>query len=164
MNRGYFGIGVINGKTEDNIGTLFRSAMNFGADFIFTINKRYKQQASDTLKTERHIPLWHFESVMSFKEALNNSVIIGVEVIKEAKSIVDFVHPPRAIYLLGAEDKGLPQEAIENCDDIIYIPSHFCLNVAVAGSVVMYDRYLGKSFEKIVKDAKNKEVNDEKQR
>lgn len=36
MKRGYFGIGVYHSKNADNIGTLWRSAAIFGADFIFT--------------------------------------------------------------------------------------------------------------------------------
>lgn len=48
--RGYFGIGIYNPKTETNMGTLWRSAYNFGADFIFTIGMRYKKMGSDTAK------------------------------------------------------------------------------------------------------------------
>ena len=35
MKRGFFGIGVENLKTKANLGTLWRSAINLGADFIF---------------------------------------------------------------------------------------------------------------------------------
>jgi len=48
--RGFFGIGIQNIKTESNIGTLWRSANILGADFIYTIGKRYKKQSSDTMK------------------------------------------------------------------------------------------------------------------
>lgn len=60
MKRGYFGIGVYHPKNVINIGTLWRSANCFGADFLFTIGHRYKHQGSDTLKTYRHIPLYLF--------------------------------------------------------------------------------------------------------
>ena len=55
MKRGYFGIGVFHGKNEQNIGTLWRSANIMGADFIFTIGKRYSRQCTDTMKTPRHM-------------------------------------------------------------------------------------------------------------
>ena len=61
MKRGYFAIGIYESKTETNIGTLWRSAYNFGADFIFTIGKRYKKEPSDTTKSERHIPLYGYD-------------------------------------------------------------------------------------------------------
>jgi tRNA (guanosine-2'-O-)-methyltransferase len=43
--RGYYGIGIENVKTAENVGTLWRSAYILGASFIFTIGKRYKKQA-----------------------------------------------------------------------------------------------------------------------
>lgn len=44
MKKGYYGIGIYETKEETNVGTLWRSAQNFGADFIFTIGARYKTQ------------------------------------------------------------------------------------------------------------------------
>ena len=142
MKRGYFGIGIDNVKTKENIGTLFRSALNFDADFIFTIHKRYQKQASNTVKAERHIPLWHFETIEEFRKSIPYDCIpIGVEIAKEAKSIINFVHPERAIYILGAEDYGITKDIQSLCKEIIYIPSNLCLNVSVAGSIVMFDRF-----------------------
>jgi tRNA G18 (ribose-2'-O)-methylase SpoU len=54
--------------------------------------------------------------------------------------IADFKHPERCIYLLGAEDSGLTKEAINKCHEIIILPGTFCLNVSVAGSIVLFDR------------------------
>ncbi len=54
--------------------------------------------------------------------------------------MVKFTHPERAIYLLGAEDTGLPESVQSLCQSIIHIKSPMCLNVAVAGSIIMYDR------------------------
>jgi len=77
--RGYFGIGIENTKTYQNIGTLYRSAIIFGANYIFTIGKRYKKQSSDTTKAFRHIPLYHFRTLNELYEYLplesNNSTI-----------------------------------------------------------------------------------------
>ena len=143
MVRGYFGIGIENAKSRKNVGNLFRSAMNFNADFIFTIGDRYgKQVRSDTTKVERHIPLWPFVTIEDLKNHIpEDCPIIGVEIVKEAKDIRTFVHPERAVYILGAEDIGLSEKAQGICKEIIYIPSNLCLNVAVAGSIVMYDRF-----------------------
>lgn len=46
----------------------------------------------------------------------------------------------RAIYLLGAEDTGIPDNILNDCDSIVQLPGNYCLNVAVAGSIVLYDR------------------------
>jgi tRNA G18 (ribose-2'-O)-methylase SpoU len=55
-----------------------------------------------------------------------------------------FRHPARALYLLGAEDHGLPPEVLERCHYVVQIPTPapWSLNVSVAGSLVMHDRYL----------------------
>ena len=54
--------------------------------------------------------------------------------------LASFEHPERAIYLLGAEDHGLPPAIVRQCSHVVSLeaartPSY---NVAVAGSLVMY--------------------------
>ena len=44
------------------------------------------------------------------------------------------------MYLLGAEDHGLSNQAIEKAHFLIQFPSEKSLNVAVAGSIILYDR------------------------
>lgn len=141
--RGYFGIGIYEPKWEENIGTLWRSSFIFGAVFIFTIGKKYKKQPTDTPDTVKHIPLFNFENFNDFKNKIPiNSKLICIELIKEAESLHKFIHPERAVYLLGSEDHGIPEE-IYKVNTTISIPQKekFSLNVAVAGSIVMADRY-----------------------
>ena len=141
MLRGYFGIGILNGKIIENIGTLWRSANIFGAAFIFTIGSRYKKQASDTMQTWRHIPLYHYETFELFYNQLPyDCQLIGIELDEKSISIDNFIHPQRCIYLLGAEDSGLTNEALNKCHKIIQLPGNYCLNVSVAGSIVLFDR------------------------
>ena len=64
--RGYYGIGIQDVKSAENVGTLWRSAFIFGASFIFTIGNRYKRQASDTTQAWRHIPLYNYETINDF--------------------------------------------------------------------------------------------------
>jgi len=140
--RGYFGIGCLNMKNEINYGTLFRSAMIFNADFIFLIGRRFKKQASDTMKSWKHIPLFEYENFQDFnKHRSYDCQLIGIELIESAKLLKDFVHPERACYLLGSEDNGLTPEAIKACQNIVILPGEKSLNVSVAGSIVLYDRW-----------------------
>lgn len=137
--RGYVGIGVYHPKTGINIGTLFRSARAFGADFVFTIGRRYQRQSS-AMKCERHLPVLHFDTAESWRKAMpNDARLVAVEIAEKAKPIEDFLHPSRAIYLLGPEDGSLPPEFMKGCE-VIQIPTTYCLNVASAGTVVLYDR------------------------
>jgi len=136
-----FAIGVEHTKTETNIGTLLRSAHCFGASMVFTIGRRYKPQASDTTKAYRHIPLIHFKDWKDFIDHIPYSwVPIGIEISDKAKNIHTFSHPKECVYILGAEDNGISKEGLSLVKSLIYIPTKFCLNVATAGSIVMYDR------------------------
>lgn len=143
MKRGYYGIGIYNPKIEENIGTLWRSAFILGASFIFTIGKRYRIQPSDTPKSWKNIPLYHFQDFEEFiRIKPYDSKIIGIELHKNSIPLETYIHPERAVYLLGSEDKGLSEEIIEKCDQLIILPGNICLNVSVAGSIVLYDRTL----------------------
>ena len=140
IKRGYCGIGIYHPKTELNIGTLWRSAQNFGVDFIFTIGKRYIKDRTDTTKASRHLPLYHYEDWNDFLKHLpTDSEVVCVEQVKSAKNLKIFSHPERAIYLLGAEDKGIPLKLMRGHQKV-FIDTPLCLNVAVAGSIVLFDR------------------------
>ena len=141
MKRGYFGIGIQNGKSETNLGTLWRTAHSFGADFIFTIGERYKPQASDTTKAWLHLPLHRYESPEHLASSLpDDASVVGVEILESARPIGGYHHPERAVYVLGAEDRGLSKEMVKLCKAVLVLPGTMCINVAVAGSIVMYDR------------------------
>lgn len=141
MKKGYYGIGIEGSKFDSNIGTLFRSALIMGADFIFTIGKRYKTQCTDTPKSIRHLPCYHYKDFTDFyKHMPQQCRLVGVELDENADYIEYYNHPKSCIYLLGAEDKGLSEEALDNCDDLIKIHGDISLNVSVAGSIIMYDR------------------------
>ena len=146
MTRGFFEVGVYHPKTETNIGTLMRSAFQLGAAGLFTIGARYRPQASDTLKTYRHLPVRHFATFEEFQEARPfGARLVGIEM--GGKPLGATAHPQQAVYLLGAEDHGLPPDVLAKCQQVMSLeaartPSY---NVAVAGSIVMYHRlYFGK--------------------
>ena len=85
---------------------------------------------------------------MTFEQYLEhrpvNSILVAIE--EGGTPLSEFDHPPQAIYLLGAEDYGLPGPIIKKCNCVVSLeamtrPSY---NVAVAGSIVLYDRVFGK--------------------
>ena len=59
----------------------------------------------------------------------------------------------KAIYILGSEDHGVPKSVLRSCREVISLEAeeYGSYNVAVAGSLVMYDRMMkmrGSSPEK----------------
>jgi len=149
--RGYFGIGVFQPKTQENIGTLWRGAYQLGASFIFTIGKRYKKQCSDTYKTPRHIPMFEFDTYKSFKKVLYDCIPIIIEFSQNSVPLKEFNHPKRCVYILGSEDNGLSKEIIKDIETHVEIESirRQSFNVAIAGTLVMYDRMIKNKKEKL---------------
>lgn len=142
----FFAIGIQNGKTPENLGVLWRTAQNMGASYIFTIGNRYANQACDTHNSVKSLPYFHYKTFEDFYEHLPKGVrIVGVEKTETAAPLEDFHHPKRCVYLLGAEDHGLSNQAIEKSHFLVEFPSEYSLNVAVAGSIVLYDRSRNKA-------------------
>ena len=140
-----FALGVDHPKFEVNIGTLWRSAHALGASLMFTVGRRYepRKQHGDTVKAWRHIPLLHFQTWDEYREhAPFGWVPVGIEIGRAAIDLREYQHPGEAVYILGAEDHGLTNEAAALCKDLVVIPAAYCLNVSVAGSIVMYDRHV----------------------
>lgn len=138
----WFEIGVYRPKTTFNVGTLWRSAWQLNAAGIFLIGPRFLDQPSNTTKTQQKIPTRVYPDFEGFLAARPyDAQIIGVEMGGEPLS--RFVHPARAVYLLGAEDDGLPPQVKAKCQRIVSIEAcrSESFNVAVAGSIVMWHRF-----------------------
>ncbi|WP_035843767.1 RNA methyltransferase [Crocinitomix catalasitica] len=139
----FFGIGLYQPKTHHNVGTLWRSAYILGAKFIFIIDGKYNHQSSDSQKTWSKIPFYKYDDFDQFYKTLPYSTqLVGVEMSDNSTAITNFAHPARGAYLLGAEDNGLPKHVINRCHHLVQLPGESSLNVAVSGSLIMYDRIL----------------------
>ncbi len=141
FSNGFYGIGILNNTTGLNIGTLWRSAHILGASFIFTVDRKYKSQPTDVTSAWTKIPLYHYADIEELISNLPYSTkLVAVEMTETATMLDHFSHPERAAYLLGNEQIGLPESVVKRCHDVIQLPGHYSLNVAVAGSIVAYDR------------------------
>lgn len=150
--RGYFAIGIFHNRTPANIGTLWRSAHMYDAAFVFTVGARYNKQASDTPKTPRHKPLFHFDDLDDLVRHLPDACpLVGIELDPRATMLNEYRHPERVCYLLGAEDHGLSAAARDRCHDLVQIegPKPQSLNVAVAGSLVMHHRWSTRTWPRV---------------
>lgn len=141
-DHGFYGVGVFMPKTEHNYWTLFRTAQVLDADFLFVIGPRFHRHPADTMGACQHLPTYSYWTFKDFNAHRPfDCRLIGVELQESACEVSRFVHPNRAIYLLGAEDSGLSKECLASCQDVIKLHGKRSLNVSVAGSIVLYDRY-----------------------
>jgi tRNA G18 (ribose-2'-O)-methylase SpoU len=139
--RGYFAIGAERMSKSLNLGNLMRSAHAFGASFTFTIGASYQalEARADTSKGQWHLP--HYNWTTLDEVALPKGCkLVGIELVDDAVPLPSFCHPLRAAYVLGPERGSLSPELLERCDFTVKIPTIFCINVAMAGAIVMYDR------------------------
>ncbi len=140
--RGYFGIGIEGVSKPLNVGTLFRSAHAFGASFVFTVAADYSRRRldkADTSGTGGSLPFYAFPDLdrMMLPEGCK---LVGVELTDEAVELPSFHHPQSCAYVLGPERSSLSPAMQARCDYLVQIPTKFCINVAIAGTVILYDR------------------------
>lgn len=151
--RGYFGIGAERISKQLNLGNLIRSAHGFGASFFFTVGSSLTrgEAYADTSKAQGHLPIYSYPSVVGL-ELPKGCKLVGIELLDDAIDLPSFRHPLLAAYVLGPERGSLSQPLVERCDYIVKIPTSFCVNVAMAGAIVMYDRVrsLGRFAERPV--------------
>lgn len=155
LMRGYFAIGVEGVSKAFNVGNLVRSAHAFGASFAFTIDARLDKRqlrVSDTSDAGGHLPLYHYPDLGSL-ELPQGCALVGVELLDCSIDLPSFRHPLRAAYVFGPERGNLSPELVERCEFVVKIPTRFCINVGVAGALVMYDRMisLGRFAERPVR-------------
>ena len=139
--RGYFAIGVERISKQMNLGNLVRSAHAFGASFVFTIGAEYRaiEARADTSKATSHVPLYNWRSPQDMTLP-TGCKLVGIELLDDAIMLPSFRHPLRAAYVLGPERGALSDDVVARCDYVVKIPTAFCVNVAMAGAIVMYDR------------------------
>jgi tRNA G18 (ribose-2'-O)-methylase SpoU len=142
--RGYFGIGVEGLSKPMNAGNLFRSAHAFGASFIFSIAAEYQYarvRHADTSNAPSEVPLHEFATLADLRLP-QGCQMVGVEMTDDAVDLPSFRHPRQAAYVFGPERGSLSPALIAMCAHVVKIPTRFCINVATAGAIVMYDRLL----------------------
>lgn len=139
--RGYFAIGAEKSSKALNLGNIMRSAHGFGASFTFTVGAMYQamEARADTSKGQWHLP--HFNwATLDEMQLPKGCTLVGVELVEDAVDLRQFRHPLRAAYVLGPEKGSLSDPLLARCEQVIKIPTRFCLNVAMAAAIVMYDR------------------------
>lgn len=142
--RGYFGIGVDRLHKPNNLGALLRTAHAFGASFFFTVGSQLDLKEArkvDTSAGEVNLPVYDYPSVDQMNLP-RSCLLIGVELTDDAVALPSFYHPPAAAYVLGPEGGNLSSTLMARCHRVVQIPTKFCLNVGIAGAIVMYDRLL----------------------
>ncbi|WP_018148857.1 RNA methyltransferase [Henriciella marina] len=142
--RGYFAIGAEGISKPMNLGALMRTANAFGSSFVFSVGAADRVKLAykaDTSKTFESVPYYQWNAMEDI--ALPKGCqMVGIELTDEAIELPEFRHPKAAAYVLGRERGDLSPQMLARCDHVVKIPTKFCINVSLAGALVMYDRVL----------------------
>lgn len=157
-------IGLTNPKSPSNVGGVMRAAGCYSVDQVVYTGNRYTLAAkfigsknnTDTQRSSDQIPLVAIDDFLELKqpsiehllEKLPESTkIICVDLVEGAIPLPLFQHPEQALYVFGPEDGTISQTVIDQADDVVYVPTVGCMNLAASVNVLLYDR-LAKSLVK----------------
>jgi len=155
-------IGLTNPKSPSNVGAVMRAAGCYSVEQVLYTGQRYANAAkhngskrntakhnTDTKNAREKIPLKaadNFENLESLRTLLPESTkIICVDLVEGATPLPHFHHPAQALYIFGPEDGTISQGVINNADEVVYVPTVGCMNLAASVNVLLYDR-LAKSL------------------
>jgi len=127
-----------------------RAAGNFQVDSIFYTGKRYPRALMRNpdipdmrRKFGQSIPLTEVECLLDIAPV--NMKLVCVEFAENAIALPEYEHPDNAFYIFGPEDGTVSQDVIDRVDDVVYVPTVGCMNLAATVNVLLYDRFT-KSF------------------
>lgn len=134
-------IGLVNPKSPENVGSVLRAAGCYGASSIFYTGERYyraSRYVTDTKKMHTRIPTL---GVDDLRDVLPEGAIpVAIELVRSAKPLPAFEHPKKAFYIFGPEDGSIDKRLVNWCQEVVYIPTQGCMNLAATVNVVLYDR------------------------
>jgi tRNA(Leu) C34 or U34 (ribose-2'-O)-methylase TrmL len=140
--RGYCAVALANPRDSKNVAHALRACGAFGAAFLAYTGTRYAKSPVDAQKAYRHMPLLHAgdepDAVLSVIPY--DCVPVVIEIHPRSRPLESYTHPERALYIFGPEDGSVPATVMARCRDVLRIQSKFCLNLAAAVNVVLYDR------------------------
>lgn len=138
-----------------NVGSMIRSAVAFGVDKFFLINKTEEQiKKSKVLKqfklsygahgTDHRVEYQIFNSIKEAKEwfTANNITVCGIEITENSENVATQPFRGDTVFIAGNEELGLLPQLKEICDHFVYVPQYSSktasLNVTVATSIVLH--------------------------
>jgi len=146
-------IALINPKYPHNVGGVVRAASCYGASHLFYTGQRMSDQVSILSRLPREERMKGYRDVEwrredDFLDLIARDITpVAVEFRRNAESLVDFVHPRKAVYIFGPEDGGIDGATLAKCHRFVMVPTYHCMNLASTVNVVLYDRMAKESRE-----------------
>ena len=127
-----------------NIGTLIRSALAFGIDQVI-LSKNCVDLYNDKLLRAMQGANFHISCIYGdlteiIEKLQANGVVVVGSALENGQDISLIEKTEKLAFIVGNEGNGMNQNILDKCDYIGYIPIQTIesLNVAIAGSILMY--------------------------
>ncbi len=147
--RGLRHIAVAGWKTtkEHNVGSLVRTAHAAAAAEVLLVGEK-EWNVPAAKNSQDFTEIRFLEDEEDFLRYIRHQgySLVAVELDERSVSLFEASYPENPCFLVGAERNGIPPGLLDAAELIVQIPQWGlvpCLNLAVAGSIVLYD-YLGK--------------------
>ena len=129
---------------EHNVGTLVRTAHAAAASEVILLGEREWNVAAAKTSEDFTEIVQLDADVDAFRAHLGARGwnLVAVELAEGSVNLFDAAYPERPCFLLGAELGGVPEALLDDAALVVQIPQWGlvpCLNLAVAGSIVVYD-------------------------
>lgn len=149
IKRNNFYVLCCNLHNDFNIATVIRNANAFlSKKVIIYGSKQYDRRG--TVGTHRYTHFEHYKTEQDLNEFLENtkfSRIVGIDNVEGAVELpkYNWGFPQKdedILMIFGQEQVGIPDNVLDICDDVVYIPQYGSvrsLNVGTASGIAMYD-------------------------
>ena len=127
-----------------NIGTLIRTALAFSIDQVILSNNCVDLYNDKLLRSMQganfHISCIYDELKTVISTLKKNNVKIIGSALENGQDIKQIKISEKRAFIVGNEGNGMNKDILEECDYVGYIPINTIesLNVAIAGSIMMY--------------------------
>ena len=146
-------------RSTHNVGAIFRTAEGFGIEKVILsgytpypkipldsrlphIAEKLTSQVHKTaLGAEEMVPFEYVEYPKLAELKKSGYRVVGLEQTPRATMLPDYQPSEKIALLLGEEVEGIPDDLLEECDDIIEIPMRGkkeSYNVSVATGIALY--------------------------
>lgn len=134
-------IALSNPKSPSNVGAVMRAAGCYGASAIYYTGERFERAAKFHQDTNNISSKIELTRVVSFAvEKTPEQKLVCIELVEGATPLPEFEHPEHALYVFGPEDGSIDQAVVDLADEVVYIPTIGCMNLAATVNVLLYDR------------------------
>ncbi|KAJ0404083.1 hypothetical protein P43SY_000867 [Pythium insidiosum] len=133
-----------NVQKNKNIKNMLISASAFGVSEVFIVGQRkFDLEEHAAFLAKLRVPITRIATLKECREhCVQHGIrILGVEIMGEAKSLLDEPFVGDTAFIMGNEGSGMNSAQVGICDGFVYIPQYgggtASLNVTVAASIIM---------------------------